>query len=39
MLEHIDRALSLVETDPQATDLRLLLLGNRVFQLPSWTGG
>jgi hypothetical protein len=32
-LEYIDRALSLVEMDPQATDLRLLLLANKVFHL------
>jgi hypothetical protein len=31
-LEYIDRALSLVEMDPQATDL-LLLLGNKAFHL------
>ncbi len=33
--EYIDRALSLVEMDPQATDLRLMLLGNKAFQLSS----
>jgi DNA-binding CsgD family transcriptional regulator/tetratricopeptide (TPR) repeat protein len=32
-LEYIDRALSVVEMDPQATDLRLLLLGNKTFHL------
>jgi DNA-binding CsgD family transcriptional regulator len=32
-LEYIDRALSLVETDPQATDLRLLLLTNKAGYL------
>jgi DNA-binding CsgD family transcriptional regulator/tetratricopeptide (TPR) repeat protein len=33
MLEHIDRALSLIEMDPQATDLRLVLLSNRSIEL------
>ncbi len=32
-LEYIDRALALIEMDPQATDLRLLLLGNKAFHL------
>ncbi len=32
-IEYIDRALSLVEMDSQATDLRLLLLGNKAFHL------
>jgi DNA-binding CsgD family transcriptional regulator len=32
-LEYIDRALALVETDPQATDLRLLLLTNKAGYL------
>ena len=32
-IEYIDRALSLVEMDPQATDLRLLLLSNKTFHL------
>ena len=32
-IEYIDRALSLVEMDPQATDLRLLLLSNKAFHL------
>jgi tetratricopeptide (TPR) repeat protein len=32
---YINRALSLVEMDPQATDLRLLLLGNKAFHLSS----
>jgi DNA-binding CsgD family transcriptional regulator len=34
-LEYIDRALSMIEMDPQATDLRLLLLGNKTFHLSS----
>jgi DNA-binding CsgD family transcriptional regulator len=34
-LEYINRALSLVEMNPQATDLRLLLLGNKFFYLSS----
>jgi DNA-binding CsgD family transcriptional regulator len=32
-LDYIDRGLSMIELDPQATDLRLLLLGNKAFQL------
>jgi DNA-binding CsgD family transcriptional regulator len=32
-LEYCDRGLSLVEMDPQATDLRLLLLGNKALGL------
>jgi DNA-binding CsgD family transcriptional regulator/tetratricopeptide (TPR) repeat protein len=32
-LDYVDQALSLVETDLQATDLRLLLLSNRTFRL------
>ncbi len=32
-LEYIDRALTLIEMDPQATDLRLLLLTNKAFHL------
>jgi DNA-binding CsgD family transcriptional regulator/tetratricopeptide (TPR) repeat protein len=32
-LDYLDRGLSMIETDPQATDLRLLLLGNKAFQL------
>jgi DNA-binding CsgD family transcriptional regulator/tetratricopeptide (TPR) repeat protein len=32
-LEYIDRALTLVDMDPQATDLRLLLLWNKAFHL------
>ena len=31
--EYNDRALSLVEMDPQATDLRLLLFGNKISRL------
>jgi DNA-binding CsgD family transcriptional regulator/tetratricopeptide (TPR) repeat protein len=34
-IEYINRALSLVEMDPQATDLRLMLLGNKAFHLSS----
>jgi DNA-binding CsgD family transcriptional regulator len=34
-LEYIDRALSMTEMDPEATDLRLLLLGNKTFHLSS----
>jgi DNA-binding CsgD family transcriptional regulator len=33
MLEYMDRGLALIETDPQATDLRLLLLVNRALEL------
>jgi DNA-binding CsgD family transcriptional regulator len=33
MLEHIDRGLSLIDLDPETTDLRLLLLANRAFEL------
>jgi DNA-binding CsgD family transcriptional regulator/tetratricopeptide (TPR) repeat protein len=33
--EYIDRALAVTELDPQATDLRLLLLGNKTFHLSS----
>ena len=33
MLANIDRALSLIEAAPQATELRLMLLQNRSFQL------
>jgi DNA-binding CsgD family transcriptional regulator/tetratricopeptide (TPR) repeat protein len=33
MLEFCDRGLSLIEMDPQATDLRLLLLGNKALKL------
>jgi DNA-binding CsgD family transcriptional regulator/tetratricopeptide (TPR) repeat protein len=32
-LEYISRALSVVEMDPQATDLQLLLLANKTFHL------
>jgi DNA-binding CsgD family transcriptional regulator len=32
-LEYIDRALTLIEMDPQATDLRLVLLTNKAFHL------
>jgi DNA-binding CsgD family transcriptional regulator/tetratricopeptide (TPR) repeat protein len=32
-LDYIDRALALIEIDPQATDLRLLLLTNKAFHL------
>ncbi len=34
-LEYIDRALLMIELDPQATDLRLLLLANKIFHLSS----
>jgi DNA-binding CsgD family transcriptional regulator len=33
VLDYIDRGLSLIEMDPQATDLRLLMLSNRAFAL------
>lgn len=33
MLDYCDRGLALVETDPEAADLRLLLLGNSAFTL------
>jgi DNA-binding CsgD family transcriptional regulator len=33
MLEYIDRGLSLTDMDPETTDLRLLLLANRAFEL------
>src|SRR6266705_2790855 len=32
-IEYINRALSMVEMEPQATDLRLLLLTNKAFHL------
>jgi DNA-binding CsgD family transcriptional regulator len=33
VLDYIDRGLSLIEMDPEATDLRLLMLSNRAFAL------